>query len=197
MEEDCLLQICKTQPEVMKKHILCSHNIIILQVSVASGGPWHDVLCALLSGWKGRKTLWWGIMFFQISAPSKKVSARWENILQYLSLWVANTEWHVSLIILVMSLILCTWLLFILPPLWSFCPPATRGDGFQWKVQDRRADLAVGKRALCCSWDALPPGRHRHPGDGHPGGHRGLHPVPARRSQHRQSSALDVMFNSK
>ena len=165
--------------------------------SVVSGGyRMLNVLCAL-SGWKGRKTLWWGIMFFQILAPSKKASARWENILQYLSLWVVNTECHVKSDHPGTCLILCAWLLFILPSLWSFCPPATRGDGLQWKVQDRRADLEVGKWALCCSWDALPPGRHRHPGDGHPGGHRGLYPVPARRSQHRWFSVLDVMFNSK
>lgn len=62
------------------------------------------------------------------------------------------------------------------------CPPASRGDGLQWKVQDRRADPEAGQRALCCPRDALPPVRHRHPGDGHPRGHRALHPVPARRS---------------
>lgn len=36
------------------------------------------ILC-LLSEWRGKKTLWWGIMFFQISAPLKKAFVRWEN----------------------------------------------------------------------------------------------------------------------
>lgn len=63
----------------------------------------------------------------------------------------------------------------------SACPPATRGDGLQRKVQDRRADPEAGQWALCCPWDALPPIRYWHPGDGHPRGHCAFYPVSARR----------------
>lgn len=47
------------------------------------------VLWGLLSGWRGRRTLWWRITFFQILAPSKKVSARWEDI-SFLSVIVSS-----------------------------------------------------------------------------------------------------------
>lgn len=59
---------------------------------------------------------------------------------------------------------------------------AQRGDGLQREVQNGGADPQAGQRALCCPWNALPPVWHRHPGDGNPRGHRGLHPVPTRRS---------------
>lgn len=42
----------------------------------------REFFCCLVSGWRGRKTLWWGIMFFQTSAPSRKASARWEKFSQ-------------------------------------------------------------------------------------------------------------------
>lgn len=60
-------------------------------------------------------------------------------------------------------------------------PPAAGGDGLQWEVQDWGTDPPAGQRALGRPRDALPPGRHRHPGEGHPGGHRGLGAVAARR----------------
>lgn len=49
----------------------------------------------LLSDWRVRKTPWWGIMSFQISAPSKKASARWENTF---GLWLhSSVSWSIFL----------------------------------------------------------------------------------------------------